>query len=195
MSTGDVVTAAQALLLSAHSHTTSEDTNNINSVLTNNDGNAPSTNLLSNRAFNDAYDCLGLRSEELFRKGVNYAKLIQSAIVKKVTAILENQDAIFPVRKMYFTYVYRIGHSTDGSNLADQNYAEEVDPQTLFAHPKCLTTIGKLIMNIKVIVIESIYQAYFDCVLFVHICACLCTSLCQRRIYFFLLLMIFSAHR
>lgn len=114
-------------------------------------------------AFNQAYDCLSTKSDDLLKKGINLAILVQTAIVKKVAGLLENYDAITRVQRMHFTYIYKVGHSSDiniNMNIVNADTSSSMtgstnilpsdfDIQTILSNPRVLLKIGHLLMNIK----------------------------------------------
>ena len=158
VSTKDMVIAASSFLNICNMNS-SVDTNADGSPNTSGDGGNNNQKL----AFNQAYDCLSTKSDDLLKKGINLAILIQTAIVKKVAGLLENYDAITRVQRMHFTYIYKVGHSSDininmnivsadtssGTTGSANILPSDCDIQTILSNPRVLLQIGNLLMNIK----------------------------------------------
>lgn len=100
-------------------------------------------------AFNDAYDCMGVKSEILLRKGIQAAILIQTTLVRKVCGMLENFDAVTRLQKLYFAYAHRSGHSVETKSFLEVIKAD-YDFSSIFFRPSCLQKMAQLIMAIKV---------------------------------------------
>lgn len=89
-------------------------------------------------AFNQAYDCLGLRADHLLNKGIQLAIDLQKLIVQKAAALLEVDGPIFRLGRLYYCFIHSNTSSTDITS-----------PDEPFARPQVLHRLGQLIMDVK----------------------------------------------
>jgi cell division control protein 45 len=93
-------------------------------------------------AFNDAYDCLGMKSDLLLSRGINEAVSLQQAIMKRASVIMEGYESTFRLQRMYITYV----HKKSAYGAGSDNRTEQDSP---FSRPQVLIRLGHLIMDMK----------------------------------------------
>lgn len=123
-------------------------------------------------AFNDAYDCLGMRSDDLLKKGINTAIAIQKAIVRRATMLLEEgSDALHSMHRFYYTNINNISesgrgtsggtlasiatnpnsrsHSSKGNNSNIDFDSNSQDIDSIFSRPLVLARLGHFVMDVK----------------------------------------------
>ena len=120
-------------------------------------------------AFNEAYDCLSMRSDDLLKKGISNAIVIQKAIVRRATMLLEEgSDALHSMHRFYYTNINNIsesGHGTSGgtvtsiatsnnrshhrggSTLDVESGSQDID--SIFTRPLVLARLGHFVMDVK----------------------------------------------
>lgn len=102
-------------------------------------------------AFNEAYDCISMKNNELLNHGIQTAIGLQKAIVMKANAMLErrtgNTDGggITSTRKMRFALIHESPVYAAHSNISST--AAAVD--TLFARPNVLFRLGLYLMEVQ----------------------------------------------
>ena len=106
-------------------------------------------------AFNEAYDCISMKNNDLLTHGLQTAIGLQKAIVMKANAMLErrsnhgdNSGGITSTRKMRFALihespVYAAHNASSNSNTTTSG----VD--TLFARPNVLFRLGLYLMEVQ----------------------------------------------
>jgi hypothetical protein len=104
------------------------------------------------QAFNEAYDCLGMKAEEMLQKGLHLSINLQKMIVRKASGILEDYLQITKLKNLYFAYASSSGvndrapeqQSSDAMSVSDEN---EIDAP--FSRPMVLARLGQYIMDVK----------------------------------------------
>jgi hypothetical protein len=123
-------------------------------------------------AFNEAYDCLGMRSEGdsdgLLKKGIKAALDIQRSIVKKVSVLMDGRDSIRVFNRLYYAYLSSASSSGPrgsagaggiggnggrggggGSMSRPAAAADDSEMEHTFGRANVLLRLGHFIMNIK----------------------------------------------
>ena len=119
-------------------------------------------------AFNEAYDCLSMKSLPLYQAGIQTAISVQKAIVTKAAALLERRAAagmgagasaspgagnsIVTLRKMRFCYIreqllVHHSHPVGGTPSAAAVSQSQVD--SLFTRPLVLFKLGQHILEVQ----------------------------------------------
>lgn len=125
-------------------------------------------------AFNEAYDCLGMRNDDLLKKGILNALHVQRALVKKATVLLEGgAELLAPGNRFYYAYLnggssgdVASGHnsfanpsslssiliSSNGNTAATTTSSGgnlEGELESIFTRPFVLERLGHFIMDVK----------------------------------------------
>jgi len=122
----------------------------------------PSSGISRAEAFYEAYDCLGMgiKPEELMRKGVHHAISLQKLIVRKASVMLEG-DSIQPMKRFYFSVVnstggeagvaFRSSNPAGGGSMGGGGgvSSDEGELDSPFSRPMVLTRLGQFIMDVK----------------------------------------------
>lgn len=122
-------------------------------------------------AFNDSYDCLSMRSDDLLRKGIQSALDLQRTLVKKVSVLLDGRDSILRFNRLYYTYLRVVsptggggggggpitvatsstpGGAAPSGGGGGSSGSEHVNAvEHSFGRPMVLQRLGQFIMDIK----------------------------------------------
>lgn len=102
------------------------------------------------KAFNDAYDCLGMHAESMLKKGLQSAINLQKMIVKKAGAVLEDDLQILKLKYLYYIAPTNArGPQQQLSNKSNQIISDEDEMDPPFCRPMVLVKLGHYIMDIK----------------------------------------------
>lgn len=102
------------------------------------------------KAFNDAYDCLGMHSDSMLKKGLQSAINLQKMIVKKAGAVLEDDLQILKLKYLYYIPPPSTRATGQAPGIKSNQVVsdeDEIDPP--FCRPMVLVKLGNYIMDIK----------------------------------------------
>ncbi len=122
------------------------------------EGDDKTTEVSRLRAFDEAYDCLGMNAEEKLKKGIQLSISLQKMIVRKASGLLEDHLQITKLKNLYFVNVNSSGvhdkasgpdRSSDvgAQTKADQHGQDAIDAP--FSRPMVLVRLGQYIMDVK----------------------------------------------
>jgi hypothetical protein len=99
-------------------------------------------------AFNEAYDCLGMKSNEILKRGISYAIDLQKIIVRKAAIILEGEELIIRLNRLYYCKIDSSSSMVPRTpHTINHELTHEIDEP--FTRPQVLTRLGQFIMDVK----------------------------------------------
>ena len=101
------------------------------------------------KAFNDAYDCLGMHAESMLKKGIQSAINLQKMIVKKAGAVLEDDLQILKLKYLYYIAPTNARGPQQMPQKSNQIVSDEDEMDPPFCRPMVLVRLGHYIMDIK----------------------------------------------
>eukprot|EP01038_Epipyxis_sp_PR26KG_P005061 gene5061-7065_t len=96
-------------------------------------------------AFNEAYDCMGMKVEELVKKGIKSAIDLQKIIVKKAAVMLDGHDSLLRLNRLYYAYI----KMTTTTSISINDSDEGMEMEHVLGRPFVIKRLGHFIMDIK----------------------------------------------
>jgi cell division control protein 45 len=107
------------------------------------------------QAFDEAYDCLGMKAEDKLKKGLQLSINLQRMIVRKASGLLEDYLQIMKLKNLYFADLRSgVGSDRATDQSADakgkgKGNTEDNEIDSPFSRPMVLARLGQYIMDVK----------------------------------------------